>query len=251
MDIEQLKLLQSVDIQISDIYHEKNELEETLRKDEEEYKDRENRIAELNKQYEQLESEKKTKEAEIQQTNEMIKRWDARLKEAKSGREYQAFMREISSAKRDIDEMENVVLKIMEDLEKIDKSREEEKTRITEIEKRLNETSQQKKDRISTLEDKLKELELQKQDIAKHITPSVLSLYEQIKKHRDVAIVEVKKGICQGCHMNIPPQLFNEVIMNNRIILCPHCQRILYYNSVEENQLEEHKAKRSKKSLSL
>lgn len=251
MDIEQLKLLQSVDIQIYDLYNEKIQLEEALKKDEEEYKETENRISELNKQYEQLELEKRAKEAEIQQTNEMIKRWDTRLKEAKSGREYQAFMREISSAKRDIDEMENVVLKIMEELEKIDKSRDEEKNKSTEIEKRLNETSQQKKDKISNLEDKLRELEIQKNDIAKSVTPSVLSLYEQIKKHRDIAIVEVKKGICQGCHMNIPPQLFNEVIMNNRIILCPHCQRILYYNNVEDNHLEEHKSRRSKRPLSL
>jgi hypothetical protein len=249
LDIEQLKQLQSVDTQIASINQEKYELEETLKKDEEEYKETENRIADLNNQYAQLESEKKTKEAEIQQTNEMIKRWDIRLKEAKSGREYQAFMREINSAKRDIDEIENTVLKIMEELEKIDKTREEEKNKIAMIEKRLRETAEQRKKRISILAEQIKELELQKNEIAKNVTPSILSLYEQIKKQRHIAIVEVKKGVCQGCHMNIPPQLYNEVIMNNRLILCPHCQRILYYS--EDTNVEEQKTKRSKKSVSL
>ena len=247
MDIEQLKQLQDVDIQIANIYQEKTELEETLQKDEEAYKNAEITVAEFNKNYEQLEAEKKAKEAEIQQTTEMIKRWDARLKEAKSGREYQAFMREINGAKRDISEIENAVLKIMEELEKIDTTRGEEKKKIEEIGQRLQQTSEQSKSRISVLAKQIQDLDLKKNTIAKNITPSMLSMYEQIKKQRHKAIVGVKKSICQGCHVNIPPQLFNEVIMNNRIILCPHCQRILYY--VEDTVAAEQKPKRNKKAV--
>ena len=184
MDIEQLKQLQDVDIQIANIYQEKTELEETLQKDEEAYKNAEITVAEFNKNYEQLEAEKKAKEAEIQQTAEMIKRWDARLKEAKSGREYQAFMREINGAKRDISEIENAVLKTMEELEKIDKTRGEEKKKIEEIGQRLQQTSEQSKSRISALAKQIQDLELQKNVIAKNITPSMLSLYEQIKKQK-------------------------------------------------------------------
>ncbi len=247
MDIEQLKQLQDVDIHITDIYQEKNALEETLRNDEDAYQEAERTIEEFTKNYEQLESEKKAKEAEIQQTSEMIKRWDMRLKEAKSGREYQAFMREINGAKRDISEIENAVLKIMEELEKIDKTRKEEKQKIDEIGQRLQQTADQSKARISVLAHQIQELELQKNSIAKGITPSMLSMYEQIKKQRQTAIVGVKKSICQGCHVNIPPQLFNEVIMNNKIILCPHCQRILFY--VEDTVVEEQKPKRNKKAV--
>ncbi len=247
MDIEQLKQLQDVDIHITDIYQEKNALEETLRNDEDAYQEAERTIEEFTKNYEQLESEKKAKEAEIQQTSEMIKRWDTRLKEAKSGREYQAFMREINGAKRDISEIENAVLKIMEELEKIDKTRKEEKQRIDEIGQRLQQTADQSKARISVLAHQIQELELQKNSIAKGISPSMLSMYEQIKKQRQTAIVGVKKSICQGCHVNIPPQLFNEVIMNNKIILCPHCQRILFY--VEDTVVEEQKPKRNKKAV--
>ncbi|NIO11650.1 MAG: hypothetical protein GTO40_27980 [Deltaproteobacteria bacterium] len=30
--------------------------------------------------------------------------------------------------------------------------------------------------------------------------------------------------------MNIPPQLWNEIIRSEKINLCPSCHRILYYN---------------------
>ena len=148
MDIEHLKQLQGVDIEITNVLQEKLELEETLKRDEDGYRSAEESIAEFDKSYGQLDTDKRAKEAEIQQTNEMIKRWDARLKEAKSGREYQAFMREINGAKKDIGEIENTVLKLMEEMEKIDKGREQQKQQLDEIGKRLQQMSAQSRERI-------------------------------------------------------------------------------------------------------
>jgi len=45
-----------------------------------------------------------------------------------------------------------------------------------------------------------------------------------------LAVVEVRGGICQGCRMHVPPQLFNEIQRNlERVFVCPSCQRILYF----------------------
>ena len=247
MDIEQLKQLQEIDVQIANILQEKNALEETLKGDEDAYHSAEEAIAEFDKNYGQIDAERKAKEAEIQQTSEMIKRWDSRLKEAKSGREYQAFMREINGAKKDIGEIENAVMRMMEELEKISKNKEEEKQKLEEIGKRLQLVSEQSRNRITYLAKQRDELDLQRNTIAKNIPSALLSMYEQIKKQRHVAIVEVKKSVCQGCHVNIPPQLFNEVMMNKRIIHCPHCQRILYY--VGDDEAQERKQKRNKKAV--
>jgi len=43
-------------------------------------------------------------------------------------------------------------------------------------------------------------------------------------------VVAVSSAICQACYMNIPPQLWNDVLRNERVNLCPSCQRILFYN---------------------
>ncbi|HFB84009.1 MAG TPA: hypothetical protein ENJ72_04385, partial [Thermodesulfatator sp.] len=39
----------------------------------------------------------------------------------------------------------------------------------------------------------------------------------------------VNDAICEGCHMNIPPQLYNELMRDNRLMECPLCQRIIYH----------------------
>jgi len=54
------------------------------------------------------------------------------------------------------------------------------------------------------------------------------------------AVVAVSDGICKECHMNIPPQLWNEIIRNDKLNLCPNCHRILYYKLPvpEDNQVK-------------
>lgn len=52
-----------------------------------------------------------------------------------------------------------------------------------------------------------------------------------IESGKGVAVAEAKKEVCQGCNMNIPPQLFVEIKSNEEILQCPQCHRILYFKS--------------------
>src|SRR5262249_31325161 len=45
--------------------------------------------------------------------------------------------------------------------------------------------------------------------------------YEMIFSRRGgLAVVEIRGGTCQGCHMHVPPQLFNLIQRNEQVILC-------------------------------
>jgi hypothetical protein len=56
--------------------------------------------------------------------------------------------------------------------------------------------------------------------------------YEMIFSRRGgLAVVEIREGTCQGCRMRVPPQLFNEIQRNDHVILCPSCQRMLYWRT--------------------
>jgi hypothetical protein len=41
------------------------------------------------------------------------------------------------------------------------------------------------------------------------------------------------KGVCQCCHLAIPPQKFNELIKGEKMMSCPHCMRIIYWGDDE------------------
>jgi hypothetical protein len=49
-------------------------------------------------------------------------------------------------------------------------------------------------------------------------------------KHQNagIAVAGVMDAVCQVCRMNIPPQLFIELMRMQNILMCPHCQRIIY-----------------------
>ena len=102
-----------------------------------------------------------------------------------------------------------------------EKEAEEEKSKL---EKQLIECTQ-----AIEAEEKMKEA------FIAQIKPEVLDRYQRIKEKRpELTVVAVEHSCCLGCNMNIPPQLFNEVKKCQKIIVCPHCSRILYWEKNHE-----------------
>ena len=50
------------------------------------------------------------------------------------------------------------------------------------------------------------------------------------------AIGPVVSGVCQICHMGIPPQKFNELIGGDSLLTCPNCNRLIYWGEDEHYQ---------------
>jgi len=42
--------------------------------------------------------------------------------------------------------------------------------------------------------------------------------------------------VCSGCSMILPAQFVNEVRQSNRIIFCPYCSRVLFYEEGSESE---------------
>jgi len=72
-------------------------------------------------------------------------------------------------------------------------------------------------------------------ELAQTIDDDLRRKYEMIFSRRGgLAVVEVRSGICQGCRMRVPPQLFNQIQRNAEVILCPSCQRMLFWRAEGE-----------------
>jgi len=82
---------------------------------------------------------------------------------------------------------------------------------------------------VAGIERAVAEASALRQAIATRLNRELIERYELIFSRRGgMAVVTVSDGICQGCYMNIPPQLWNEIIKSEKLILCPSCHRILY-----------------------
>jgi hypothetical protein len=186
-----------------------------------------------------LKKQRKGLEKEIDELDHKIKKSQLRLMEVKNNKEYKAMLTEIEETKKGKGEKEDQLLELLEKLEeKTQKGKELKKSlekKMEEAQNRKGELEKEGKD----VSRKLSALDRKRGELIPRIDSALLKQYEFLKDRlKGVAVVEVKEYSCLGCHMQIPPQLYNELHRQDRIIACPSCLRILYYkvNPVAEGE---------------
>jgi len=233
--IEQLKTLeelQQIDLRIDEI--KKNQVEYPRRI--EIYNgeiDREKHsFDEIEEAGKELIAIRRDKELDLQNLEERIERDRAKLMQVKTNKEYHALQKEIENMRADRDELETEILSLMDKVEESEHEIRRARESFTKFEKHRKEEIGKLETNLERIDEILEEMVDQYDDIALRIDPTLIERYLNVRKlRRGVAVVPVIKGTCQGCHMKVPPQVFNLVIRNEEIITCPNCHRILYYEN--------------------
>ncbi|MFI5322119.1 MAG: zinc ribbon domain-containing protein [Thermodesulfobacteriota bacterium] len=180
-----------------------------------------------NEKTEILES-KSRKEQEIAYNEEMIKKAEQKLFEIKTHKEYEALQKEITETKRKNSELEERLLEEMEILDGLEIRIKQEQEELTNKESEYGEQITIIKAKIEELNKLYKPKKEEKEIIISNLDTEILPIYERIKKRNGRVLALARNEVCMGCNMNIPPQLFNEVLTLSRLIQCPNCQKILY-----------------------
>jgi len=179
-------------------------------------------LAELKKLYRSF-------DADVRTNQERIKKREEQLRSVTTNKEYQAILKEIDEIKKASSRIEDETLAC---LEKIDAAESEVKEKEKEYAVEAEVVARQTADletKSREQQQSLDELLSERNSLAEKIESSLIKDYEFIKpKARGIAIVEVKECICSGCHMNIPPQMYNELHRGDELRTCPHCHRMLY-----------------------
>ena len=163
-----------------------------------------------------------------------------RMNRIKNAKEFQAMQREIDLMRLSNGELEDEIIKIMQEIDVIKASKTAKEAEMAALQEAWQKQQQELEGQISGIDLAVTEALSRRQSIAANLARDLISRYELIFSRRGgTAVVEIAGGICQGCFMNIPPQMGNEIISSDKIHLCPSCQRIVYIKPVE---LEEAKS---------
>jgi predicted nucleic acid-binding Zn-ribbon protein len=230
---EQLKLLrelQKIDLTLKRIKEERDRFPKEIKKlDEREHIEKE-RIQKEREKIESLEKERRQKERNLNTEQEKIKKAEGRMFEVKTNKEYQALLNEVEVIKEATSREEEEILKILEEIDELKKDllkREKEVATTLEKIEREKKKIQEKMDQGDGL---WKEQKERREVLSKQVESSLYKLYNTLKEKRQgVGVVSVKDETCQGCFVNVPPQMFIEVQKNSAMIRCPNCNRILYW----------------------
>jgi predicted nucleic acid-binding Zn-ribbon protein len=78
--------------------------------------------------------------------------------------------------------------------------------------------------------DKLSKLDKDRKKISEMIAPDLLKRFRDIQEQiPGPSIVPVKGIVCEGCNMNIPPQMRNDLKKFESLRFCPFCFRLIYW----------------------
>lgn len=234
-ELELLVKLQAVDLDVKQLQGKKEECPERLRHIEKKAQEEEQESRLTLEKREELRQRKKEKETELEDEIVQLKKSQSKLMAVKTNREYQALLKEIEEIKKANRKREDEIVAIMEDMEHLDQDIKKKQEEIDKIKEEI-EIERKRSDSLALQYDReLAKLEESRKTMAKNIPEKLLKRYDFLRSKRNgLAVVGVENAVCLGCHMNIPPQLYNELLKEEKIISCPSCQRIIYYQLAEK-----------------
>jgi uncharacterized protein len=229
---EQLNLLiqlQQLDKSIQELLFTAEDNPRKMNQVEEEIREIQETFQAFVREIEDLKKQRRSLEKEIDEYEQKIKKSQVKLMEVKTNKEYKAMLTETDDLKKGKSGKEDLLLEF---LEKLEEGTQKEKALKKSVEEKMVE-GKFKKDQLEkerqAYEKEFLAINQKREELVSRIDSSLLKQYEFLKDRlKGVAVAEVKDATCLSCHMQVPPQLYNELHRKDKIIPCPSCLRILY-----------------------
>lgn len=176
----------------------------------------------------QMTTERQSLEEALKRDTVLAQEREKRLFAIKTQKEYQATLKEVAELKKDNKDKENRILALLESAEKISQEITQLKSQTADKEGAYRQVEAELKKKQEELTAQQLQITNRKPALLKELPSEVLKKYEFVKRRYTNAVAVVKKGVCQGCHMNIPSQFYNEMLKAADLRHCPHCHRLIY-----------------------
>ena len=179
-----------------------------------------------------LQEQQKRLDADIEDDESRLANSKNKLMQVENDREYQAMVREMDNMERQNISREEERMALQEERALQEENLRNVEETWNELKVELERQQENLEFRLNLSREKLEGLEAERATVSKDIPAPVLGRYEFIRNRlRHPVIVPVEEGICSGCHIAIPPQVFIDLQRGNHIMSCPNCQRLMYWGN--------------------
>ena len=176
-----------------------------------------------------LEGEKAELVSAMALEQENVERSESRLPQIKTQKEYVAVLKEVDTAKKLFKDLQANIEAKDEILLSLKADKEEKDGELTTNKEQADARCAEVDGSMVAVNKKLAQMEKQRGALLEELPKNLRKRYELLMSRRaGVAIVEARNGACLGCHMHLPPQMFNSLYVINEIQSCPHCSRLLF-----------------------
>ena len=233
--LEQLIKLQEIDHRLLEIKEHMGDLPMTVESQEleistiqSENEQKQERIAQINKDI-------RNHESEIEDFSTKLKKYKEQLFLVKSNKEYDAISHEIDHMKTTISESETAQLQLEEEKTEFEESIKLNMNKIESTKESLSSNRVELQSAMAETTHEQEELESNRNILYKDIESTYLSKYETLRNARDgVGMASIIGSACGGCYSQLPLQTVIEIQENKQIITCPNCDILQFWDGSEE-----------------
>jgi uncharacterized protein len=186
-------------------------------------------ISKLEAQLEVMNKERRRVEGELNDQQELLKKYQGQLMQVKNQQQYAAAWKEIDATRKHVKELEDSVVKSMEEIDGVQKQVDEKRGGYGDLEARYKAAYEQWQHSMGDLRTEADGLRKRASEIEASLPPAVRANFQRTAKQRgSVAVAKVTNGdTCDACRSRIRPALFQQ-IKRGEIVNCEGCNRILY-----------------------
>lgn len=201
------------------------------------------RLQDLKASIEKIAVERRSAEQDLSSHEDSIHKMRTRLNELKTNKEYQAHLFEIDLAKKKKDGLEEKALLVMERGDQKEQEMKELDALLTQASQAFTKEKEQLDLLVQKLGEDLIHLAKDRKDVVAQLEKDLWNRYTTLKSSKSVVVLaSIREKTCLGCQLQLPPQLVAEVKRADRLLSCPYCYRILYW---EESIVEKAEVSRS------
>jgi len=228
--------LQECDSQLVKLSSKKIKLPEKICKMEEDFQIYKENVEQNKRKYDELKAQRAECESTVKKLSEGMIKTKERLLEVKNNKEYQAMLKEIETSEKTRGDIESRIIALMEEMDKLSVLVKKDEETLKQAENNHEKEKKIIEDDLSAVDADTLTWTEKRSVLQKSIPADLLAQYERVKKRNNgVGVIAVWKAVCNGCHMNIPPQLYNELQRSNDLLSCPNCNRIMYFQNQEKS----------------
>ncbi len=233
--LKALEELQKVDIKVRDLSVEAEKHPARLRQIETERNQAKAALDATRGKLADNERARRQNEQLLQLEKDKVRKWESRLNELKTPREYAALARELDIAKKTNQTADEEIKRLAGEYEELRKQVGAGEAALAEKEAVVEREGREIQAQLDSVQAQVKQLQDERARLVDQCDKALVSKYERIRKQRGgVAVVPVVGGTCKGCQRNIPPQMANNLLTSSEILSCPNCHRFIY--AAEEPQ---------------
>lgn len=177
----------------------------------------------------QLEVDRKKLELDVGTRQSSISRLKTQQYETRKNDEFQAMGHEIERYEKEIVQLEDQELELMEQADKLRAEVSAQEKTAAAARDSVNRQLSDLDEKGKTLQRQLEELKIERGNLADGIDEEVMERYQRLFVSKgDAAVVAVEHGVCTGCHMKVTTQTAVRAKSGIEIVSCEQCGRILY-----------------------